>query len=119
MTDQRFTLEGPPVVQERARKGQYGNWFDPTAKAKEAMSWSLKAQGAKPVKGEVGIEVVFYGAKKADLDNLIKALSDSGNGILWDDDKQVIHIEADVVRVSDRPRTVLCVREIKGELDVK
>ncbi len=41
---------------------------------------------------------------KPDLDNLIKAVKDALNGIIWQDDSQVFNIIADKVYV-DKPRT--------------
>ena len=39
-----------------------------------------------------------------DVDNIIKAILDSGNKTLWQDDKQIKHLEIDVYDDKDRPR---------------
>ena len=52
--------------------------------------------------------VYFYGTGgRCDLSNCIKALEDSGNGVLWKDDRQIVLIHAQMIRKDDRPRTEL------------
>lgn len=50
-------------------------------------SWSKKKQLAA-LAGEV------HPAKKPDLDNVIKAIGDALNGVLWVDDCQIVRVEA-------------------------
>lgn len=94
----RFTIPGPPVIQERPRAGKFGQFYDPTANAKKRLGYALlnARQGAKfkILGGDIDITVKFYGMPHADLDNAIKALLDAANGILWEDDRQVVHIDA-------------------------
>jgi len=112
----KIVIQGPPIVQERPRKGRYGNFYDPSSKAKQRLSYELLVERhkmqRKPLTENVALEVVFYGLKKGDIDNAIKALLDAGNKILWEDDKQIVAIEAHVVRTDNHPRTVLCLKEI-------
>lgn len=54
----------------------------------------------------------IYHIKKPDLDNLIKFAKDCCNGIIWNDDSQVVHIEA-IKEYSENPRTILHIMEKK------
>jgi len=111
-----FEIAGPPVVQERARKSKQGHFYDPSKEAKDELAWQLlkqkAGQGMPLLLNDVVIEVVFYGVKRGDADNCLKALFDAGNGILWRDDRQIIGREFNVVRRSDEPRTVFVVKDI-------
>lgn len=47
---------------------------------------------------------------KADLDNLAKSLLDALNGLLWDDDARIVHLELDKY-YTEQPRTEIEVNE--------
>lgn len=98
MTELRFVIPGKPVVLQRHRVSRHGGMYDPSVNQKTRMGWyALQARtkaGIGLFKGDLGVFLVFYGLRKnSDLDNAIKML-DAFNGVLWDDDKQIIHIEA-------------------------
>lgn len=71
-------------------------------------SWSKKKQAAA-LQGQV------YPTKKPDADNVIKAIFDGINGVVWVDDVQACDI---VVRkrYADKPGVEVTVREIAGAL---
>lgn len=71
-------------------------------------SWSKKKQAAALL-GQV------YPTKKPDADNVIKAIFDGINGVVWVDDVQACDI---VVRkrYADKPGVEVTVREIAGAL---
>lgn len=71
-------------------------------------SWSKKKQTAA-LQGQV------YPTKKPDADNVIKAIFDGINGVVWVDDVQACDI---VVRkrYADKPGVEVTVREIAGAL---
>lgn len=110
-----FTIEGAPLVQERARKGKYGQIYDPSSKARKALGYQLLSarQGVKmPIlAGLIRLYVVFHGLAKGDLSNALKALEDSGNGVLWKDDRQIIRAYVDVYRTGN-PQTEVAVEEL-------
>lgn len=101
-------LEMPPVAKGRPR---FGNGRTYTPRATRTFEASAKALMRsqfimQPLVGPVSVEIEFVFHRpirpkhksahivKPDVDNLIKAALDAGNGILWDDDAQVCEIKA-------------------------
>lgn len=118
-------INGDPLIQERPRKGRGGHFYDPTAAKKRALGLAMMAERILQKKAiivfPIIIKVVFYcKGKRGDLDNMIKALLDAGNGVLWKDDKQVFEINAQVIRDCETPRTELSIKELTltGETNV-
>lgn len=96
----RFTV--PFIaVQERPRRVTRGNrswWYSPTSKAQSAIGQfalvARQTQGIDLFRGKVDFSLIVNGLKKGDLDNVIKAVLDACNKILWEDDRQVKKIFA-------------------------
>jgi Holliday junction resolvase RusA-like endonuclease len=115
-----FIIKGQPVRQERARRGKWGNFYDPSSRERKALAMELLAirQGAKlsPMSKEVRLKVIFSIApqkgRKSDLSNYLKAFEDSGNRVLWNDDAQIAEIQAELVRDSNNPRTEFWIEEL-------
>lgn len=71
-----------------------------------ALRWKMKQMsiGMNPIGDAISISIKFMVTKpkkpthhypsKCDLSNLIKAVEDAGNGILWVDDRQITKISA-------------------------
>lgn len=104
-------IEGEPVCQERPRFVSRGgkSWaYDPTEKAKKALGMCLLAQRTGILERNLWLDIEFFigkTRKRIDLDNLIKAFCDAGNGVLYKDDSQIIRITAGLHRDADKPRT--------------
>ena len=56
-----------------------------------------------PLKGQLVVVLVFelprpksskFDCPKEDVDNLIKSIFDAGNGLIWDDDRQIVAVDA-------------------------
>lgn len=62
-------------------------------------SWSIK-------KTDEALNGILKHTKKPDLDNLIKAVKDALNGIVWHDDSQVFLVTAEKI-YTERPRTFI------------
>ncbi len=108
-----YTFPGEPVPKGRPRSTRT-HTYTPlrTRQAEEAIRWQLKAQGATPTTKPV--EVVLHFACKsqtADLDNLVKTYLDAAQGFLWQNDRQVHRIVAELERGAAEPQTQLLVRE--------
>lgn len=105
----KFVVKGPPVVQQRFQIGKYGNRYDPSGKERKVLSeYLLVARmeaGKSVLKGFLALTVSFCYSRgirgqQPDLSNMLKALEDSGNKILWEDDKQIIVLHAFKVEVA-------------------
>lgn len=116
----RLKIEGEPVPKGRPRfsviRGKVHTYTPArTLAAEQELAWHLRAaMTGQPVTHPVSLRVAFYcKSKTSDLDNLIKCLLDSANGIVYVDDKQVVQIEAELYRGSSDPHTDLTFREIQ------
>ncbi len=112
-------LFGEPVPQKRPRIFRNGNKtiaYDPDAKLKEGFKWQIKSQyREEPLSCPVSLDVIFYmpipastsGVKKKqmangiihhmkrpDVDNCLKFLFDTMNGLIFADDSQIVEIRA-------------------------
>lgn len=93
----RFTIPGKPTPKARPRVIR-GGWTYTPAKTKKyenlvKMAGLCARETAKLSisGGYFSLDVVCYGSHpRSDWDNLGKAISDALNGILWNDDSQVI-----------------------------
>lgn len=116
-----FEISGVPQVQERPRKGKYGNFYSPSSKAQAAIGTialvARQKAGLKPFAGAVGLSIKFYGMRKrSDLSNCLKLVEDAMNKVVYDDDWQIE--EEHIVKHpmdSRGPRTEVTVWELKGE----
>ena len=62
------------------------------------MAWALRAAGAKPVEGPVGVDLTFHTTRRGDADNMLKAMLDAAIGICYGDDAQVVDIGVHIRR---------------------
>ena len=93
----RFTVPGKPTPKGRPRVMR-GGWTYTPAKTKQFENLvKLVAISARrtrkdwKLEGSFRLLVVCYGADlRSDWDNLGKAISDALNGVIWNDDRQVI-----------------------------
>ena len=99
-----------PFGKERPRLGKYNNTYTPSkTKQNEAELKIWICQNKPPrFKGPLKVIINFclarpatkegrlrkYPNVKPDLDNMIKTILDAGNGLIWNDDNQIIKIEA-------------------------
>ena len=69
---------------------------------KEVLKWCFlsKMEGTPPTPAPVAVDIKFFRKYAAisrrfgDCDNLVKAVQDACNGILWADDSQVVRLTA-------------------------
>ena len=93
-----FVVPGRPVGKERARKGKNGTFYTPprTREYENLVSWKARmAHVGAPFEGPVKLEMEIRSRKsRADTSNILKAIEDAMNRIVYHDDKQIkeIHI---------------------------
>ena len=136
MDEVGFVVLEPPVPKERARKGAYGNFYNPQRQEEEIFQWSVKKQlprGFRPFERGVPLllECTFFlpipgsRSKKQqdlmdaqivkptdvpDLDNCTKFVKDCLNHLVWDDDRQVVK-EITSKEYSRMPRTEVIIKK--------
>lgn len=134
-----FTVEGPPQGKGRPRFRRAGNFVttytDQKTKTYEATikAWAQRAMGsARPLEGPVAVDLYIrcsvpgsfskrrreaclmneeFPTKRPDIDNSVKAVLDSMNGIVYKDDIQVVRLSAKKV-YSLVPGIDICVVQI-------
>lgn len=127
-----FTIHAEPVAKARARAGVGGRFYTPKKtsdyEAIVAMHAKQAMKGRSPIESACVLSLVFNmpipkswsqkkraqaisgeikHTSKPDLDNLIKAVKDGLNGIVWADDAQVVRVVAEK-KYSENPRVECC-----------
>ena len=93
-----FTVPGRPRGKERPRMGRNGKFYTPrtTREYEESVAWFAKAAyKGEPTKDPVRLDMTIRSSKsRADTSNILKAIEDGMNGIIYVDDRQIkeIHI---------------------------
>ena len=111
----KIRLQGKPYALKRHRMTRKGHTYDPpdNIKWKKMAQFQFNAQRVTPMHGPllVIITAVFLLPKyrhrkrepvldrtahwgRPDIDNIVKAIFDAGNGFLWDDDAQIAAVFA-------------------------
>lgn len=124
--DLKFTLPYPPslnvywrnfrgrmVLSAEAKKykRQVYEIFNDADLKGSSKFWAVGSNITGPSKLAVGLSIDVYRPRKSgDLDNTLKAILDSLNGNLYEDDRQVIEIHARRHDDKDNPRVEIGVR---------
>ena len=133
-----ITVHGKPIAQARprfVRRGKFVTTYNPQETEAGRFALSVMAQlpegfepyrgalslfcsfdmpipksATKRQKGEIEIGIRKH-VKKPDLDNLCKFVKDACNGIVWQDDSQVVQLHARK-GYSSQPSTVIEISEL-------
>jgi crossover junction endodeoxyribonuclease RusA len=118
MTTITFTVDGQPVPKQRPRVAN-GHAYTPQRTADwealvQAEAW-VAMQGRYAIASDVEVILRFCrkGKRRADLDNMCKGVLDGMNGVVFEDDDQVVKITADVTYGWPRPYVTIEVRTIE------
>ena len=135
-----FFVPGPPVGKGRPRAAKRGSQIQLYTPEKTASYENLVAtaahgsmRGAEPIKGACHVDMdirlivpmswsakrrnqalegLVFPTKKPDLDNILKAVFDAINGIVWEDDVQAVYVQA-VKRYSAVPGVHVNVKSVE------
>jgi crossover junction endodeoxyribonuclease RusA len=110
-------IPGDPVAKGRPRMTRQGRTYTPekTREAEKALRERLvRTYTDLPVQWPVGVEVIFHcaTARRTDGDNLFKLVTDSMNGLVYEDDSQIVEWTCRLYRKSLPARTILRVYSI-------
>ena len=108
-------VEGQPLPKARARVTGRGAYTPERNLKNELMlEWHMKTRVPNPVRGDLIVDVDFFRSdqRQCDLDNLVKQIFDAANGVVWNDDSQIICLYAQKLFDKSRPRTELRVWKI-------
>src|ERR1700689_3625509 len=110
-----FELPIAPVAKERARTTRFGTFTPERTKEFEQLVklHSRKYAPKEPFKKPVSLDCYFYLSKpkkpkfthpgvRPDIDNYLKAMMDSLNGIMWKDDSLVVKIRTEKVYTNEK-----------------
>lgn len=137
----KVTIYGEPIPQARPRFTRNGHTYEPERSrnykqlARLWLTQRLKKETAwKPLETALCVDITFWlsipiswskkrrmdaingvtrpTARNGDIDNLIKAVLDAGNGLLWADDTFITDIVAHKRYTGDVARTEITVKEV-------
>lgn len=98
-----FVVEGDPVPWERAASNGGRRFTAPRTRAYEQLiADAARRAGATPVACPMRLRLRFFRAtaQRCDVDNLAKSIQDALNGVAYQDDSQIEHL--DVSKAIDR-----------------
>lgn len=120
-----FTLPIPPVAKERARVTRFGSYTPARTKEfQNQVRMHAKKHAPKVLfKTPLSLQCDFYIAKpnrpkfihaavRPDIDNYLKAIMDSLNGIIWVDDSLIVMVTTAKYYTTDKPEIFISVKEL-------
>jgi len=126
----RIEIPGVPIPQARARGGRNG-WYDPQATVKRNILDYVKPLigNDAPISTAISLSITFYmpiptslsikrqkkligspHIKRPDVDNFLKFIFDTLNGVVWKDDCLIYSIVANKI-YDENPRTIIKITE--------
>lgn len=113
----RVVVPGQPQPKQRPRLGRGGHTFTPqkTRHAEGVIrTYCHQAMaGRPPFTGPLKLAMAFKRSdrRRVDLDNLCKIV-DAINGVVWEDDHQILELHATLERGCDEGSTTIVVSEL-------
>lgn len=87
-------IPGEPQAAPRPKAARAGGVYYPGdyKENRDATAMLFKSKRKRKAAGQVRLDVWFVRSdrRRKDADNLLKLILDAGNGILWEDDSQVV-----------------------------
>lgn len=84
-----LTIDMPLFSKARPRVTSKGTFMPQEyQKKRQQMQWQIKRQyKGEPFEGPLKLDVSLFGEGRGDVDNIVGALMDAANGLLWVDDR--------------------------------
>ncbi len=115
-----FEVPGEPVACERPRVTRFGSYLPTKSRnAQKDIGWNFRAAFPSHKPDELnsfGARVRLFKSKggRRDVDNFLKLIFDSMNGVLYKDDSQIREVYC-VVTQNHRPRTEILFYQINED----
>lgn len=122
-----FRAEGEPRPKQSFRVvrdgGKVRGFTDKKVKEwQESVAWSARSAmaGGEYLDGKVRVELLFElsNKRRVDCDNLSKAVLDSCNGVIWQDDSAVVDLHIRKI-VSKTPGVTVVVEQIEDKKNMR
>lgn len=116
-----FRVDGQPIPKQSFRALKRGGGYrSPRAsawQAKIALAARESMFGREPLNGALAVDITFWRCDRTrvDLDNLTKGCMDGCNGIVWNDDQQVVELHLRKFADKEHPGVVIEVYRAIGE----
>ncbi len=115
-----------PVAWQRVRRDRHGTTYVPkeTARFKHDLAMIAKSKFLRaPYAGPLKVQLMFWLPKpkrpkahepcvRPDLDNYVKGVFDALNGIVWDDDGQIVQLIAEKRYATEKPQIWITVQAL-------
>lgn len=132
----RIQIDGNPIPDSRPRVTRYGT-YNPRHSEKTRLKTYLLSLGIKTLSGPLKVSLFFFMAipkstskkkrkdmiegmvyydRKPDLDNLVKFVFDYCTGILFDDDRQIVQLDA-FKWYDEYPSTMIEIESVNPVID--
>lgn len=90
-----FNIPIKPLPWKRPGKNRWGGRYNASGRYQKALGYGIlvgmNQAGLRMINGPLKLNVAFMGCRStADVDNLLKNFCDAANGVLWEDDRQVV-----------------------------
>jgi len=112
----QLTIPGEPRSKQRPRFSR-GHAYTPkeTVQAEKAVAAAWRDLGVEPFRHSVLVEIDFFNGnrRRRDLDNMLKLVLDALNTVAFDDDYQVVEINArKLLTAKENARTEIRLTEL-------
>lgn len=110
-----ITLPTPPSANRYWRTYRGRTVVSEDAKIyKTTVGWLARAAVTEPLRGDVSVTLNWHRpARRGDLDNVAKVTLDALQGIVYDNDSQIVELHAYRHDDKDNPRMVVRVAEVR------
>ena len=108
----KLTIPGRPVPKGRPRVvGRRAYTPAKTKQAEAKIAVCALAQGIKPIAGCVMMMCIFHykGKGHADCDNLLKLVADAGQGIFYENDRQILDLRGTILLQQKEEKTEILI----------
>lgn len=104
----------PPTLNQTYRTGNGRYYMTKTAtNYKQFVQWQLKR--LRPTKDKYSVMIKMYVKHDRDIDSSLKILLDSFEGFVYENDRQIVSLQVDKIKVKDiDPKLVVVIDSVNS-----